>query len=86
MKRSHARDAFDAEIVRRAVLFTAVLFQPRGATIRREFGTLAEAISAAGEMRDDFGRTGLVYAVTAEGREAEVPRRDWPRWLRQPKG
>jgi hypothetical protein len=83
MRRRYARDAYDEDIIRRAVVFTAIPFQPRGHTIRRDFATLAEAIRCASTMRDPYGRTGLVYAITAEGRVAQVEREQWRWWLQQ---
>jgi hypothetical protein len=51
-----------------------VLFQPLGGTIHREYRTLAETIRAASGLHDEFGRQGLVYAISPEGREAQIPR------------
>jgi hypothetical protein len=79
--RKNGRHAFDTEVVRTAVCFCAVLWQPRGESIRHEFSDLPSAIEAAGTLRDPYGRQGLVYAVSASGRDAELSRADWPHWL-----
>lgn len=85
-KRQHRRDAYDTEIVRNATTFTAVRWAPRGQSQRFEFSTLPEAIGAANEMRDEYGRPAMIYAVTAEGREAHLSEALWPRWLEISRG
>lgn len=74
-------EAFDTEVVLTAKYFTAILWQPRGQSRREEFATLPEAISAASSMRDEYGRRGLVYAVNAQGRSAELSQQRWLEFL-----
>lgn len=37
-------------------------------------------------MRDEYGRPAMIYAVTAEGREAHLSEALWPRWLEISRG
>jgi hypothetical protein len=75
------RRAYDTEVVRNAKYFTAVLWQPRGQSRRLEFSDLGKAMRAASEMRDEHGRTALLYAIDAHGHDAELSRKDWQHWL-----
>jgi hypothetical protein len=79
--RKNGRHAYDTAIVSTASYFVAVLWQPRGQSIRREFPDLPSAIEAATEMHDEFGRTALIYAVDHCGHDAELSRQHWAEWL-----
>lgn len=79
--RANGRDAYDTEIVRNAAYFTAIRFAPRGETERHQFTSLSDAIEAAFKLRDHLNRPAMVYAVTAEGRDAHLSRTDWEKWL-----
>lgn len=77
---------YDRQVAGRAVCFTAVLVAgrkrqrfeyPCHSAIGRYSAFLA-ANNKAKNLRDDFGRRGLVYAVDAAGRDVQLAEDIWP--------
>jgi len=63
---------YEAHILSRAVYFTTCLFSGRGQYNREVHKTLDEARARAAQRTDSQGRKAMIYAVTADGRDAHV--------------
>jgi len=65
-------EGYEAFILANAVYFTTCLFSGRGQYNREQHATLEEARTRAKQRTDKQGRTAMIYAVTADGRDAMV--------------
>jgi hypothetical protein len=80
-QRRTALNAFEDKVFSDASEFTAVLFAPHGQTTRQAFSTFPQAKAAAENLRDEYGRSGMIYANTKAGRSICISRKDWDRYL-----
>lgn len=69
---------YEDEVFRKAVQFVAVLYKSGRAPLRHEFLDFPTAAKEALKLKDDQGRTGLLYAVTDAGRSVCLDRVRWP--------
>ena len=81
MARNKVED-FEELVFRKATLFRAVLFQPRGMSKQHEYPTFKQATDKAATLRDEHGRTGMVYAISPDGRSVCISRSEWARYCR----
>ena len=65
-------EEFEKAVLENAAYFTTCLFSGRGQYGREEHKTLAEARARAAQRTDSQGRRAMIYAVTADGRDAMV--------------
>jgi hypothetical protein len=72
---------WERELFVSAVYFTVIKAIPRVRREREVYSTFPEAVAAAKDWRDAYGRTALIYAVNAQDRFFCVDRDLWPYWL-----
>lgn len=78
---SVTRDQWEYAVFNNAAYFQAVLPIPGNHQVKK-VKTFTAAVRAAQDWRDAYGRTALIYAVTASGRSVCLDREAWPALLK----